>query len=128
MANGAPRGTLLLDQQLCLYNDLFGWARIAFPALADRPPPDSLYGPTASGTNEQYTRHTTTYRRRRLQVHVRWAHEFVTNHVTFSSPFDSTCETKIEEMTSSVYCYVTRHCVLQHVVHACMIIYIPSNC
>ncbi|CAM9571594.1 unnamed protein product, partial [Ascophyllum nodosum] len=48
MANGAPRGALLLDQQLCLYNDLFGWARIAFPALADRPPPDSLYGPTAS--------------------------------------------------------------------------------
>ena len=45
-ADGAPRRTLPLGRQLCFYNDLFGWARIAFPALADRPPPDMLFGPT----------------------------------------------------------------------------------
>ncbi|CAM9571173.1 unnamed protein product [Ascophyllum nodosum] len=44
--DGAPRGTMPLDRQLCFYNDLFGWARIAFPALADRPPPDIMLGPT----------------------------------------------------------------------------------
>ncbi|CAN0058952.1 unnamed protein product, partial [Ascophyllum nodosum] len=45
-ADGAPRRALPLGRQLCFYNDLFGWARIAFPALADRPPPDMLFGPT----------------------------------------------------------------------------------
>ncbi|CAM9827660.1 unnamed protein product [Ascophyllum nodosum] len=45
-ANGGPRGALPLGRQLCFYNDLFGWARIAFPALADRPPPVILFGPT----------------------------------------------------------------------------------
>ena len=47
--SGAPRGTVQLDRQLCLYNDLFGWARIAFTALASRPPPDVVLGPIASG-------------------------------------------------------------------------------
>lgn len=47
-SDGPPRVTVPLDRQLCFYNDLFGWARIAFPALADRPPPDILFGPTAS--------------------------------------------------------------------------------
>ncbi|CAM9827730.1 unnamed protein product [Ascophyllum nodosum] len=45
-ADSTPRGAVPLDRQLCFYNDLFGWARIAFLALADRPPPDILFGPT----------------------------------------------------------------------------------
>lgn len=48
-AEGVPRGTTELDSQLCFYNDLFGWARIVFLALADRPPPDPFFGPTAAG-------------------------------------------------------------------------------
>ena len=48
-AGGSPRGTVQLDRQLCFYDDLFGWARIAFTALVDRPPPDTLFGPTFSG-------------------------------------------------------------------------------
>lgn len=38
-----------LDRQLCFFNDLFGWARVAFSALADRPPPDILFGPSPAG-------------------------------------------------------------------------------
>lgn len=48
-AQGIPREDIELDQQLILYNDLFGWARIAFKALTDRPPPDILYGPSPEG-------------------------------------------------------------------------------
>ena len=47
--NGVRREAVQLDRQLCLYDDLFGWARIAFTALADRPPPNIHFGPTASG-------------------------------------------------------------------------------
>ena len=46
---GAASGTVLLDSQLCFFNDLYGWARIAVPALIDRPPPDRTHGPTAEG-------------------------------------------------------------------------------
>ena len=47
--NGVPREAVQLDRQLCLYDDLFGWARITFTALTDRPPPDIHFGPTALG-------------------------------------------------------------------------------
>ena len=47
--NGVPREAVQLDRQLFLHSDLFGWARIAFTALADRPPPDINFGTTASG-------------------------------------------------------------------------------
>eukprot|EP00903_Cladosiphon_okamuranus_P008033 g7749.t1 len=43
---------LRLDRQLTFYNDLFGWARIAFQALTDHAPPDTLFGPSA----EDYAR------------------------------------------------------------------------
>lgn len=39
-----------IDRQACLYNDLFGWARIAVVALMSRPAPDVLSGPSAEGT------------------------------------------------------------------------------
>lgn len=46
---GTPTEDIELDQQLIFYNDLFGWARVAFQALADRSPPDILYGPSQEG-------------------------------------------------------------------------------
>lgn len=50
VANDVPRAEIELDQQLVFFNELFGWARIAFVALADRPPPHALYGPSPEGT------------------------------------------------------------------------------
>lgn len=50
---GIPRGDIELTQQLTLYNDMFGWARVAYLALADQSPPDILYGPSAQGLNDQ---------------------------------------------------------------------------
>lgn len=43
------REDIELDRQLVFYNDLFSWARVAFEALTDRPPPDILYGPSSQG-------------------------------------------------------------------------------
>ena len=51
VANDVPRAEIELDQQLVFFNELFGWARIAFVALADRPPPHALYGPSPEGTS-----------------------------------------------------------------------------
>lgn len=50
---GTPRGDIELAQQLTFYNEMFGWARVAYLALADQPPPDILYGPSAQGLNAQ---------------------------------------------------------------------------
>lgn len=41
-----------IDRQACLYNDLFGWARIAVVALMSRPAPDVLCGPSSEGMNK----------------------------------------------------------------------------
>lgn len=49
-AEGNP-AHIELDAQLILFNELFGWARIAFKALTDRSPPDIMYGPSPEGTN-----------------------------------------------------------------------------
>lgn len=43
---GVARPAIKLGRQLVFFNELFGWARIAFIALADGPPPDILYGPS----------------------------------------------------------------------------------
>lgn len=48
-AHGGARDEIKLGRQLVFFNELFGWARIAFIALADRPPPDILYGPSPEG-------------------------------------------------------------------------------
>lgn len=48
-AQGVPPQHIRLDRQLTFYNDLFGWSRITFAALAGRSPPDILYGPTREG-------------------------------------------------------------------------------
>ena len=50
-----PLRNVLLDSQLCFYNDLYGWARIVVPALVDRFPPDRISGPTAEGMAPVYT-------------------------------------------------------------------------
>lgn len=47
---GVARPAIKLGRQLVFFNELFGWARIAFIALADGPPPDILYGPSPGGT------------------------------------------------------------------------------
>lgn len=41
-----------IDRQACLYNDLFGWARIAVVALMSRPAPDVLCGPSTEGVKQ----------------------------------------------------------------------------
>lgn len=46
---GVQSGTVLVDSQICLFNDLFGWARIAVFTLVDRSPPNQMSGPTAEG-------------------------------------------------------------------------------
>lgn len=48
--HGVAREEIKLGRQLVFFNELFAWARIAFIALADRPPPDILYGPSPDGT------------------------------------------------------------------------------
>lgn len=50
-AHGVSSAEMELGQQLVFFNELFGWARIAFVALADRPPPHALYGPSLEGTS-----------------------------------------------------------------------------
>lgn len=44
-ARGVQPLDLEVNRQLTFYNDIFGWSRIAFTALADRRPPDTLFGP-----------------------------------------------------------------------------------
>lgn len=46
---GIPPEDIELDRQLIFYNELFGWARVAFQALADRALPDRLFGPSQEG-------------------------------------------------------------------------------
>lgn len=48
-SRGVEVKDLSVDRQLALYNELFGFARVAFTALVDRPPPDMLYGPSPGG-------------------------------------------------------------------------------
>ena len=61
-AHGVTRDEIKLSRQLVFYNELFGWARIAFIALADRPPPDILYGPSPAGaTPGDHARYGTGY-------------------------------------------------------------------
>ena len=48
-SHGVELKDLSVDRQLALYNELFRFARVAFTALVDRPPPDMLYGPSPWG-------------------------------------------------------------------------------
>lgn len=48
-SSGVHPHHLGLDRQLTFYNDLFGWSRIAFQALTDHAPPDTLFGPSVEG-------------------------------------------------------------------------------
>lgn len=48
-SHGVEPKDLSVDRQLALYNELFRFARVAFTALVDRPPPDMLYGPSPWG-------------------------------------------------------------------------------
>lgn len=56
-----------LDAQLILFNELFGWARIAFKALTDRSPPDIMYGPSPEGKSLQHMEATNSSLYRTVQ-------------------------------------------------------------
>lgn len=55
-ANRVSRTQIELGRQLVFFNELFGWARVAFSALTDRPPPNVLYGPCPAGTDTLWSK------------------------------------------------------------------------
>lgn len=47
--DGVAPNEVELDEQLVLYNDLFGWAGIAFHALTGRSTIGMMFGPSPEG-------------------------------------------------------------------------------